>query len=278
VAAELGLTGGADELLAEVADAARTIAYACDVAWRRIDQVLAERGRPGLRRGAAERTPLADGVVAADGEAALALAADPARDPVLVLRAAAAAAAAGLPLAPAALRRLAESAAALPTPWPRAAREEFVRLLGAGPGLVPVWEALDRTTLPDGATLLTRLLPEWERTRSLPQRNALHIHTVDRHSVQTAVYAATRTRRVSRPDLLLVAAVCHDLGKVCTTSAASRSTTARRARTWSRILRRASGSTAPTPPCSPPWSATTCCSRSSRSTEIRTTRRRSTRC
>ena len=206
VAAELGLTGGADELLGDVADAARTIAYACDVAWRRIDQVLAERTRSGRRR-SAERTPLADGVVAADGEATLALAADPARDPVLVLRAAAAAAAAGLPLAPAALRRLAEDAAPLPTPWPRAAREEFVRLLGAGPGLVPVWEALDRTSL------LSRLLPEWDRTRSLPQRNALHIHTVDRHSVQTAVHAGARTRRVARPDLLLVAAVCHDLGK-----------------------------------------------------------------
>jgi [protein-PII] uridylyltransferase len=207
VAAELGLTGGADELLAEVADAARTIAYACDVAWRRIDQVLTERTRSGRRRGAAERTPLADGVVAADGDATLALAADPARDPVLVLRAAAAAATAGLPLAPAALRRLTDDAAPLPAPWPRAAREEFVRLLGAGPGLVPVWEALDRTSL------LSRLLPEWDRTRSLPQRNALHIHTVDRHSVQTAVHAATRTRRVARPDLLLVAAVCHDLGK-----------------------------------------------------------------
>jgi [protein-PII] uridylyltransferase len=65
----------------------------------------------------------------------------------------------------------------------------------------------------DRTSLLSRLLPEWERTRSLPQRNALHIHTVDRHSVQTAVQAAKRTRRVARPDLLLVAAVCHDLGK-----------------------------------------------------------------
>jgi [protein-PII] uridylyltransferase len=207
VAAELGLTGGADQLLAEVADAARTIAYSCDVAWRRIDQVLTERTRSGRRHRAAQRTPLADGVVAADGEATLALAADPARDPVLLLRVAAAAATNGLPLASGALRRLADDAAPLPTPWPRAAREEFVRLLGAGPGLVPVWEALDRTSL------LGRLLPEWERTRSLPQRNALHVHTVDRHSVQTAVHAATRTRRVARPDLLLVAAVCHDLGK-----------------------------------------------------------------
>jgi [protein-PII] uridylyltransferase len=177
------------------------------VAWRRIDQVLAERGRSARRRGGTARVPLADGVVAADGEAMLALAADPAHDPVLPLRAAAAAASAGLPLAPAALRRLVDDGAPLPTPWPRAAREEFVRLLGSGPGLVSVWEALDRTGL------LVRLLPEWKRMRSLPQRNALHIHTVDRHAVETAVHAASRTRRVARPDLLLVAAICHDLGK-----------------------------------------------------------------
>ena len=229
VARLLDLEGGADELLAIVADAARTIAFACDTAWRRIGQILAEDTRSGflsssripgtvgaVRRlfnssGAAarppERIPLADGVVETDGEASLALAAEPAKDPVLVLRAAAAAATAGLPLAPSALRRLVEEAAPLPARWPRTAREEFVRLLGAGPGLIEVWEALDRTGL------LARLLPEWERIRCLPQRNALHIHTVDRHSVQTAVHAAARARRVARPDLLLVAAVCHDLGK-----------------------------------------------------------------
>lgn len=205
VAAELGLRD-ADALVAVVADAARTISYASDVAWRRVSQVLAERSRSG-RRALARREPLADGVVAAEGEATLALAADIRRDPVLVLRAAAAAAQAGLPLSPATLDRLAAEAPELPTPWPQEARDEFVRLLGAGPGLVPVWEALDRTGL------LVRLLPEWARLRSLPQRNALHVHTVDRHLVQTAVHAGERTRRVGRPDLLLVAALCHDLGK-----------------------------------------------------------------
>lgn len=207
VAAALGLAD-ADALLAEVADAARTIAYATEVAWRRVKQVIAERGRSRfLRSKAAARTPLADGVVAGSGEAGLALAADPARDPVLVLRAAAAAAQADLPLAPDALRRLHTDGAPLPAPWPADAREEFVRLLGAGPALVPVWESLDRTGL------LGRLLPEWDRVRSLPQRNALHVHTVDRHMVETTVYAAARARRVARPDLLLIAAICHDLGK-----------------------------------------------------------------
>ena len=210
LAAELGFES-ADELMRAVSDAARTIDYACDVAWRRVDQALAARNRSSgisglLRRGAPPREPLADGVVRAENEAALALAAD-LNDPVLPLRIASAAARAGLPISPASLERLAASPAALPEPWPEHARAELLRLLGAGPGLIPVWEALDRTGI------LVRLLPEWERIRSLPQRNALHVHTVDRHIVQTVVHAAERTRRVDRADLLLAAALCHDLGK-----------------------------------------------------------------
>ncbi|MFD0630970.1 HD domain-containing protein [Catenulispora yoronensis] len=131
----------------------------------------------------------------------------PSRDPVLVLRAAAAAADSGLSFAPNTLRRLAEESAPLPRPWPRAAREAFAALLGTGPGLIPVWEALDRSGL------LHALLPEWRRIRSLPQRNSLHIHTVDRHSLETVAAAAGLTRRVDRPDLLLVAALLHDIGK-----------------------------------------------------------------
>jgi len=213
IAADLGFAD-ADALMTAVADAARTIDYACDVAWRRVDQALAARNRSGgisglLRRGGAAgpaREPLADGVVRAEGEAALALAAD-LNDPVLPLRIAAAAARAELPISPASLERLAAATAVLPEPWPEPARAELLRLLGSGPGLVRVWEALDRHGI------LVRLLPEWARIRSLPQRNALHVHTVDRHIVQTVVHAAERTRRVARPDLLLAAALCHDLGK-----------------------------------------------------------------
>jgi [protein-PII] uridylyltransferase len=73
--------------------------------------------------------------------------------------------------------------------------------------MVQVWEALDQEGI------ITRLLPEWTPLRSLPQRNVLHRHTVDRHMVETAVYAAALTRQVHRPDLLLVAALFHDLGK-----------------------------------------------------------------
>ncbi|MGW6400923.1 [protein-PII] uridylyltransferase [Streptomyces sp. NPDC055134] len=214
VAAGLGLLD-ADTLLRQVYEAARTVSYASDVTWREVGRVLTSRAvRPRLRamlgggsKPATERSPLAEGVVEQEGEAVLARAARPERDPVLPLRAAAAAAQAGLPLSLHAVRRMAAAARPLPTPWPAEAREQLVTLLGAGRPTVEVWEALE------AEGLITRLLPDWERVRCRPQRNAVHTWTVDRHLVETAVRAAELTRRVGRPDLLLVAALLHDIGK-----------------------------------------------------------------
>ncbi|MER6410241.1 [protein-PII] uridylyltransferase [Streptomyces humidus] len=213
VAAELGLLD-ADTLLRQVYEAARVISYASDVTWREVGRVLRSRAvRPRLRamlgggKPVAERSPLAEGVVEQDGEVVLARAARPERDPVLPLRAAAAAAQAGLPLSLHAVRRLAATVRPLPTPWPAEAREQLVTLLGSGRPTVEVWEALE------AEGLITQLLPDWERVRCRPQRNAVHIWTVDRHLIETAVRASEFTRRVSRPDLLLVAALLHDIGK-----------------------------------------------------------------
>ncbi|GAA4332380.1 [protein-PII] uridylyltransferase [Streptomyces venetus] len=213
VAAELGLLD-ADTLLRQVYEAARLISYASDVTWREVGRVLRSRAvRPRLRamlgggKPTAERSPLAEGVVEQDGEVVLARAARPERDPVLPLRAAAAAAQAGLPLSLHAVRRLAATVRPLPTPWPAEAREQLVTLLGSGRPTVEVWEALE------AEGLITRLLPDWERVRCRPQRNAVHLWTVDRHLIETAVRASEFTRRVSRPDLLLVAALLHDIGK-----------------------------------------------------------------
>ena len=206
VARALGLLDG-DVLLRMLAGAARTIAYAVDHTFRQSDRL---RSRPGggrrLRRRPAERSPLADGVVEQDGEVVLARAADPASDPPLVLRAAAAAAQAGLPLAPRTLDRLTECPP-LPVPWPAAARDALLSLLGAGQAAVGVWEALDTEGL------VTALIPDWERVRNRPQRNPLHTYTVDRHLAEAAAHAATLTREVARPDLLLLAALLHDVGK-----------------------------------------------------------------
>ncbi|WP_244258100.1 [protein-PII] uridylyltransferase [Streptomyces sp. Tu 2975] len=215
VAAELGLLD-ADALLRQVYEAARTVSYATDVTWREVSRVLRSRAvRPRLRAmlggrpSQPERTPLAEGVVELDGEVVLARTARPERDPVLPLRAAAAAAQSGLPISRHAVRRLGQAMTAgpLPVPWPAEAREELVTLLGAGEPTVPVWEALE------AEGLITRLVPDWERVRCRPQRNAVHTWTVDRHLVETAVKASELTRHVGRPDLLLVAALLHDIGK-----------------------------------------------------------------
>ncbi|MGB8650935.1 MAG: ACT domain-containing protein, partial [Mycobacteriales bacterium] len=152
------------------------------------------------------RRPLADDVVEQDGEVVLARDASPQDDPVLVLRVAEAAARNQLPVAPITLERL-QDCPPLPEPWPTAARDAFVGLLAAGPGAVPVFEALDQ------AGLLVRVLPEWETVRSKPQRNSYHRFTVDRHLVEAAAAAAALTRRVDRPDLLLLGALLHDIGK-----------------------------------------------------------------
>jgi [protein-PII] uridylyltransferase len=216
----------ADALLGCLAGAGRTVAYALDQSFRQAQR--SRGGRPGTgrawfglpdagrrggglaRRGSppvgAHRRPLAEGLVEQDGEVVLARSADPATDPVLPLRAAAAAAQAGLALAPRALARLA-GCPPLPVPWPAEARDALAALLGAGQPAIGVWEALDQEEL------ITRLLPDWEQVRNRPQRNPLHTFTVDRHLVETAARAAALTRTVARPDLLLIAALLHDIGK-----------------------------------------------------------------
>ena len=87
-----------------------------------------------------------------------------------------------------------------------------------------VLETLDRFDL------ITRIIPEWEPVRSRPQRNAFHQFTVDRHLMEAAAQASALTRRVDRPDLLLVGAFFHDLGK----GYPRRSHRRRRARSWTR--------------------------------------------
>ncbi|MFY1684610.1 [protein-PII] uridylyltransferase [Micromonospora sp. WMMD730] len=208
-AAEAGAradSGDGDALLRRVAGDARTVSHALDDAWR-----AADRLRSGRRRGTDGRPlrrPVARDVVEHDGELVLARTAIGARpDPSLSLRIAAAAATHRLPIARATCEWLAAYCPPLPAPWPPAARAAFVTLLGAGPGLVPAWETCDRYGLIDG------WLPEWTRMRSLPQHNPVHRFTLDRHLVQAAYEASRHTRDVERPDLLLIGAFLHDIGK-----------------------------------------------------------------
>ena len=216
VAAALGHVD-ANALMARLSAAARTIAWTSDDAWERIGSSL--KGPRG--RVAARDNPVAPGVVLREGLVELAAGADPAHDPGLVLRAAAAAARAGTSLGRHSLDRLAaEAPADLAGTWDDESRTDLVALLGAGRAAIPVLEALDQLGL------LVRLLPEWAEVRCRPQRNAYHRFTVDRHLCEAAAGAADHTADVERPDLLLVGTWLHDIGKGFTGTRGDNHTTA----------------------------------------------------
>ena len=190
----------------QVRELGRRITHISRLTWRRVDSVLARptsgsfRRRPVLER-------IAPGLAVSSGEVVLEQRANPAGDPWLLVRAAAEAAERDLILAPATAARLSRECPAVPEPWSAEGRNLLVRLLAAGPSLLAVWETLDET----GA--LATLLPEWERVRLLPHASAVHRFTVDRHLVETCIEASRLIRRVGRPDVLMVAALLHDIGK-----------------------------------------------------------------
>lgn len=204
LAAHLGLAG-AEPAQRQVREVGRRITHLSRLTWHRVDALLA---RPSATR---RRTPdleqVAPGVAVARREVVLEKGADPAEDPLLLLRAAAEAAERELVLAPATAARLGRAEVAVPEPWSREARNLFTRLLAAGPGLLSVWETLDETDA------LDRVLPEWRRVRLLPHASVVHRFTVDRHLVETCIEASRMIRRVSRPDVLMAAALLHDIGK-----------------------------------------------------------------
>jgi [protein-PII] uridylyltransferase len=202
VADRLG-KGDADALMARVAAAARTVAWANDDGWRRVERWIAG---PGGRTPGADR-PLGPGLVRRDDEVVVVADADPASDTSLFLRAAIAAVEVGAPIARASLERLAAETLPPPDPWPEELRRALVRLLDSGPEAIAAIETLDQ------AGLWVRLIPEWSVVRNRPQRNAFHRYTVDRHLLETAVAASGLVRRVSRPDLLIIGALLHDIGK-----------------------------------------------------------------
>ncbi len=221
VAAALGQTD-ADSLMADVAGAGRTIAWTGDSVWRRRSLWEAPPRRRRSFRGGRAAQPdqgagpdLIEPGIALDsdpdrpdqGEIVLAPGTDPAADPTLAVRMAAVAAERSLPVSPAALAALAESWPAPPDPWPDELRQGLVRVLSAGEPAIAALEALDQYGL------LVRLLPEWAAVRNRPQRNAYHRFTVDRHLLESAAQAAPLAVRVARPDLLLVGALLHDIGK-----------------------------------------------------------------
>ena len=199
----------ADRLLRTLADTARQVGWISREAFDRLGRT-GRSTRPASRDAAPE--VLAGGVACRDGRVAL----DPAVPVTVtsVLEVAAVAAERALPIDRATLARLGDLDGDVD--WTAEDRAAFVRLLRAGRRLVAVFEALDHV----GA--LVRLFPEWAHVRARPQRNAYHRFTVDRHLLETVVecdavldadgFDGDVARRV-RPDLLLLSALLHDIGK-----------------------------------------------------------------
>ena len=195
----------ADVLMADVAKSARSIDYLLGSIWHGIEY----RGKDRLGRfmKKVRTTALTPEILISHQEVALSVDAPISTDATLSFKVAAAASQIGLPLSMETSALIGQKAPALSTPWPRIARENFIAFIGAGPSMIPVWEGFEQEGV------ITSWFPEWNKVSSLPQRNLLHRHTVDRHMVETLVHASALTRKVHRPDLLLFAALFHDIGK-----------------------------------------------------------------
>lgn len=193
----------AEALMFRLAQGARRIAWHSDEAWSNWER---SKQRPRtLRRKRVERISAKIEVVA--GQIELRAGIEPDSDELLILRVAEAAARTDKTIGRDTLQRLHDHALEMPTPWPEKARDLFAGLFLAGRGAIDVVEDLDHFGL------MTRLIPEWANVRAKPQRNVLHTFSVDRHLVETAVNASELVDDVSRPDLLVVGALLHDIGK-----------------------------------------------------------------
>ena len=201
----------ADELMHDVARAGRSVAWIAREAW---DALLPKKVSSAL--------PLPEGLVVYDGRLCIEAVETQTMTLQLVLRCAVAAAVHELSIGRRTLRYM--ETLEVPTRWKASERALFIELLRAGSNAVVVFEALDHVGV------LVRILPEWGHVRSLPQRNAYHHHTVDRHlleavsecarlldaaevDVDDPTLEAVAARACRRPDLLLLAALLHDIGK-----------------------------------------------------------------
>jgi [protein-PII] uridylyltransferase len=201
VAAAVGDNSG-HELMVRLANASRRIAWSSDEAWSGWER---RTGRTGRATNLGYPIPTEFGLVG--GRIELTESVDPATDPFVVLRLAATAANANRTIGRASLQRIASAGAPLPEPWPAGSRELLAELLLAGRPAVGVIEDLDQFDI------MSTIIPEWEAVRCRPQRNVMHTFTVDRHLCEAAANAAELVDRVTRPDLLVIGALLHDIGK-----------------------------------------------------------------
>jgi [protein-PII] uridylyltransferase len=87
-------------------------------------------------------------------------------------------------------------------------KKAFIDLLLEGHKAIDIIETLDYFGV------FEKYLPIWKDLRSKVQHNLIHRFTLDRHLLETAANASTFAHNLTRPDLLLLGALLHDIGKV----------------------------------------------------------------
>ena len=199
VAAALGYED-ADLLMADVASAARRISW-------NIDELCYGIENAGLSGVWNFGKKVGDTIKGKRKPVSSALSTDIDITPEQVLRIALQTARNQERFSPEIIRRLRQVNLVISDPWTDELRELFIDLLLVGHDAIPVFETLDQLDL------FVPLLPEWKAARSRPQRNAYHRFTVDRHLLETAAEASKLADRVDRPDLLVIGALLHDIGK-----------------------------------------------------------------
>lgn len=184
-----------------IAQAAREIDSALTQAMQQARQVI-QRPRLFSRQ---TRRPLDVDVVENMGEITFSRNAN-FSDPGLLVRVGAAAARTGLSVPESTWKKL-QDVPPLITPWPRNVVSDFFAILASPLNTPWVIEAMDKYGLWE------RIVPEWPHIRALLPRERSHINTIDIHIINTVVGCASDSVRVARPDLLLLAALYHDIGK-----------------------------------------------------------------
>ena len=207
---------GRDDVLSRVNLAMRTIAHVHGRTW----PLLLADGRSGRRRGRTSPVPIDDDIALVDGLVEIEDGRSVRQDPALGMRTMAAAARHASHLGRATVTRLQHDLAGVEQlPWDHRVRAAFLAALREGPDALPALADADHIGL------LAAHLPEWRRVRGHPQRNPYHRYDLDTHLVQTVSWVqriadgelgqrlAAVYERLNEPDVLLLGALFHDVGK-----------------------------------------------------------------
>ncbi len=201
IAQSLGICDS-DELMKQISEAGRFVSRSLEEKFRVTESRKVSHKAIGDAWGAIPKGVFSHGTEICIDPVALAD-----YDAKVILRIAATSLALGLGICVDALELCSERLEAISDTWDQQTLNSLIAILSAGAPGIAVMERLDHYGL------LDKIIPEWGHVRYRPQRNAYHTYTVDRHLIEAAVGAGKLRRRVKRPDLLIVAALLHDIGK-----------------------------------------------------------------